>query len=33
MEELSSMIIMDSLDYFLGLINFDDRSDEEEDDE
>ena len=34
MIELANMIVMDSLDYFLGLINFDERSvDEEEDDD
>lgn len=34
MIELANMIVMDSLDYFLGLINFDERSvdDEEEED-
>jgi len=34
MIELANMIVMDSLDYFLGLINFDERSvDEEEEDD
>lgn len=34
MVELANLIVMDSLDYFLGLINQDERSmDEEEDDE
>lgn len=35
MVELANMIVMDSLDYFLGLINEQDRSfdDDEEDDE
>ncbi len=35
MIELANLIVMDSLDYFLGLINYDDRSmdDEEEDEE
>lgn len=33
MVELANLIVMDSLDYFLGLINVDERSmdDEEED--
>jgi hypothetical protein len=33
MIELANLIVMDSLDYFLGLINVDERSmDDEEDD-
>lgn len=33
MNEIASLVLLDSIDYFLGLINADEESDEEDEDE